>query len=357
MAKERIAISNPEPKFDKELSQSDLTKTLSWYSQNKDLKDAQKYASDYFKKKFKLSVDSTIKSRPSTFGFICRIVTNGGILSEKDQTWFDDEVEKIKQEAKTAKVVVEDTTKVTNTPNIQDRIKEKASECIGELEGQVDDMILSLFKTVPAPYAVMNTLQIKSVHCKHIIEWAKKNRSFYDMLMNGDDKELRDAYSNFSKTYLKKFVSYFDQVILDCGKIGDAAAKTKKPRKRKIKTKDELVSKVKYCVEFDELKLKSINPTEILGATQLFVYNTKNRKLGVYHSEDASGLSIKGNSITGFSETKSVQKTLRKPAEKIAEVMKAGKVALRTTFADIKAVESVLTGRLNADIILLRTVK
>ena len=33
-----------EPKFSVELSQMDMMKTLSWYSQNKDTKDATKWA-------------------------------------------------------------------------------------------------------------------------------------------------------------------------------------------------------------------------------------------------------------------------------------------------------------------------
>lgn len=358
MAKQRIVVTNTEPKFDKELSQSDLSHTLSWYSQNKDLKESHKYALDFLKKKHKISVEaSTIKSRPSTFGFICRIVTNGGILSEKDSKWFDAEIEQIKEETKNVKVVVEDTPKTTVTPNIQDRLRDKASECIGELEGQVDEMIISGFKTIPAPYAVMNTLEIKSVHCRFIKEWAKKNRIFYDIVANTADKETKEAYSNFTKTQLKKFVAYFDQVILDCDKVGDTVKKTKKPRKVKVKTKDQLVSKVKYCAEEPELKLKSISPTEIIGATQLWVYNKKYRKLGVYHAEDAGGFSIKGTMIQGYSESKSIQKTLRKPEVSLPEVMKATKLNLRTFMDDIKTAKSGLTGRINEDTILLRTLK
>ena len=43
-------FAGAEPKFSTELSQIDLSKALSWYAQNKDSKDSQKYASDFFKK-------------------------------------------------------------------------------------------------------------------------------------------------------------------------------------------------------------------------------------------------------------------------------------------------------------------
>ena len=77
----------------------------------------------------------------------------------------------------------------------------------------------------------------------------------------------------------------------------------------------------------------------------------------MYHAEDAGGLSVKGSSIVNFSESKSVQKTLRKPDAMIPEVLKGGKVFLRNVLDGIKAVESKLNGRINADTILLRVMK
>jgi hypothetical protein len=152
-------------------------------------------------------------------------------------------------------------------------------------------------------------------------------------------------------------VAYCDQVILVGAQIAGEAVKTRKPRKRKNKTPEQLLSKLQYCKEFADLKLQSIEPKTILGATQLWVYNTKTRKLGCYISEDASGFSVKGTSLTGYSENKSKQKTLRKPETILPEISTGGKVYLRTALDSIKAVESVLSGRINADILLLRIIK
>ena len=104
-------FAGAEPKFSTELSQIDLSKALSWYSQNKDSKDSQKYAADYFKKKFKISISDATKSKQPTFGFMCRIVSNGGILSQKDQEWFDSEVEDVKKKVSSKNNVEEKTNK------------------------------------------------------------------------------------------------------------------------------------------------------------------------------------------------------------------------------------------------------
>lgn len=351
-----LLFSGSEPKFGIELTQSQLMSTLSWYSQNKDKNDAFKYACEYFKKIHKVDASSVLKNKVSTFGFVCRILVNGGSLPPSNQIWFEGEVDKIKklltQEKPTSVVEVK-----TNVINIQDRIREKANECIGELESCVDEMILCDFKSNTAPYGVMHTLNIKDVQTKYIVEWAKTKRIEFDEVLNTNDSELREGYSNFSKPQLKKMIAYYDQIILDCQKISGEATKSRKPRKRKAKSPDQLVSKMNFMDEFKELKIKSIKPTDIIGAMQLWVYNTKTRKLGVYHAEDAGGLSVKGSTIVNFTESKSVTKKLRKPEVTISDVMNGGKVTLRNLMDTIRAVESGLTGRINSDTILLRTLK
>jgi len=349
-----LAFAGNEPKFAVELSPIDMMKTLSWYSQNKTSKDSQKYANDFFKKKFKIDASSVIKTRPQQIGFVCRIVTNGATLSEGRQKWFDEQINGIREEV--AKVqTTEVIDKVKKGPNIQDRIREKANECIGELEGQIDTLIATKFSANVTPYAAMHTLAIKDVQTRFIIDWAKNKRTEFDEIMTTDDKDLKEGYSNFSKTELKKIVAYCDQVILDCQKVSSTASR--KPRKRKAKSPDQLVAKIKYCQEFAELKLTSVKPSDIIGSMQLWVYNTKTRKLGVYHAEDAGGLSVKGSSILNFAESKSVQKKLRKPEVTLPDVLSGGKVFLRNVIENIRAVESALTGRINADTILLRVTK
>jgi hypothetical protein len=49
-----------------------------------------------------------------------------------------------------------------------------------------------------------------------------------------------------------------------------------------------------------------------------------------------------------------VQKTLRKPAEKLKELMSGGKPAMRKTFKDIKATETKWNGRGNENLVILR---
>lgn len=351
-----VVMYGHEPKFDRELSKIELMSTLNWYTQNKDTKDAVKYANDYFKKNHKLNVDSVIKNYSTTFGFVCRILNNGGSVNEKELIWFNETIIKIKEDLAKPKVdVVVDDKPVQ--PNIQDRIREKASECIGELEGLLDEYILSKFTSNPKPYGIMHTLNIKGVHTNRILEHWKRIRAEYDNALTTEDELIKEGYSNFSKTEIKKIVGFCDSVITDAMKVVSEANKIRKPRQRKQKSPEQLVAKLRFMQLSNELKLESVDPKDIIGALQLWVYNTKSRKLGCYNAEDASGLSVKGSSIISFNESKSIQKKLRKPEVTLPEVLRGGKVYLRTALDEIKAVASTLNGRLNTDTILLRIIK
>lgn len=352
----RARIVNFEPKFSGEITKADISSALSWYSQNKENKDSQKYALEFLKKKHKLDAKPVIRKKSSTFGFVCRLVANGAILPVENQTWLENEVESIRKELSSKKFEVVEEKK-ENVVNIQDRIREKASECIGELEGQIDELILSNFKTNTSPYGLFHSMNVKQVHTRHIVDWSRKRRQQFDEALTSTDKDVKEAWSNFTKPNIKKLVAFCDQVIVDCQKLSGEAAKTRKPRKRKEKSPDQLVAKVKVCEEFKELNLKSIDVKTILGAMQLWVYNTKTRKVGCYHANDAGGFSIKGTTIQNFNETKSIQKKLRKPEVSVPEVLNGGKVMLRNYMDGIRAVESAMNGRLNADTVLLKVVK
>jgi DNA-directed RNA polymerase beta' subunit len=95
----------------------------------------------------------------------------------------------------------------------------------------------------------------------------------------------------------------------------------------------------------------------LIGAQAAVVYNAKTRKIGVYVSKTSAGLSVKGTSIIDFTD-KSFQKTLRKPADQLRE-FKEQNTQKRVTdwFGKIKATETSLNGRMNADIMILKVFK
>jgi hypothetical protein len=125
------------------------------------------------------------------------------------------------------------------------------------------------------------------------------------------------------------------------------------PRKKKPVSQEKLVSKLKYKKEDSSLGIVSLNPIEIVGSKEVWVYNTKTRKIAQYKAVDERGLSVKGASLLNYS-TDSAEKTLRKPVETLAEFKKASKVKLRTFLKDLSTVDIPCNGKLNENHVILR---
>jgi hypothetical protein len=85
------------------------------------------------------------------------------------------------------------------------------------------------------------------------------------------------------------------------------------------------------------------------------LYDTKKRKL-IHVMADAhlGTFSVKGSAIVGFDTMQTVQKTLRKPAEQLKELLAGGKPAARKVFKDIRATETKFNGRGNENLIILK---
>jgi ElaB/YqjD/DUF883 family membrane-anchored ribosome-binding protein len=343
-------LTGGEPTFnDSILEKTTLIQSLNWYSSNRDSKNAKKYINDYLKKNKITSTDNRIDTMPNTFGWLCRMLSRGAKLSPKDMIYFTDKIDFLKHKEKKAKKEV-----IKQTVSIRDRIEEKARECIGELEGCIDEYVHSSFKKSSSPLGVMIEKNMKSVHCIFIVKHFKDIRDDLEFVSKSTNPQLIEGYSNLKKSGIKKLIDYIQSIIDDTQKLIGESKKTRKPRKRKVKTAEQLVGKIKYCKEDKKLGIKSIDPQKIIGAQSLWVYNIKTRKVGCYYADDVSGFGFKGTSVLNYSESKSIAKTVRKPDQVISKIPTEGKVFLRNLIGNIKAKEIKLNGRINADTVLLR---
>ena len=148
---------------------------------------------------------------------------------------------------------------------------------------------------------------------------------------------------------------FLERAVADCASYVQVKKADRQPRPTKQKTPAQLIRKFKYLRKFEELDLTSVSPEKMVNGTEAWLYNTKTRKLiYVIADEVIKTYSIKSNSVIGFDPNKSVQKTLRKPAEQIKEHMKGGKPNNRKQFANIKATEIKYNGRGNEHVVILK---
>jgi hypothetical protein len=266
-------------------------------------------------------------------------------------------------------------------PSIQERIRDQVNLQSEAIEEWLDGWISDPKSFDPKGFNFKEHFQNFGVTQAH----ARKISSYYDFeiqeykeLQNFPSKakiakmdehaqdmlaQLKEGYAHLSKDDVKTILEALGNIQMACQLVVDTSKATRKTRKRKPKSAEKLVEKLKYCKVDNKNSLASINPVEIIYANELWVFNIKTRKIGKYVASnidpqgaqrEGSGLSVKGTTITGFKEAESIQKTLRKPDEKIKEFKEAGKVKLRTFLEDINAVDIKLNGRINADTVLMK---
>jgi len=263
--------------------------------------------------------------------------------------------------AKAEEYVEEQKEKKAEKPKItiQDRMREQCIELMGTWEYKIDCLVdgQDILKEFD-PYNEMrayNVAQIKPAHAKIIKEEFQTQYEEALEVQQWQDEELKEAYSNFDKKIRDNYVAFFEKIMTACDTLINTGKAQRKPRKPKVISREKLVAKLKYQINDSELGLASINPAEIIDATEVWVYNTKNRKLGVYYVDDfQQGLSVKGTTIQLFHESKSVQKTLRKPAEQLKEFKGTAKTKYQKAFDNIKTTDTKLNGRLNDSTIILK---
>lgn len=266
-------------------------------------------------------------------------------------------------------------------PTIQERIRDQSYEMIEDIDEWLETWIVDPKSFDPTGFDFkghFGKLQPSQAH-------ARKMKTFYDGVLNDYDElermptagqlkkmsehdqdqwqQLKEGYAHVKKADIKKFRTAIEELTAALDFIIDQAKATRKPRKAKPKSASKLAEKLKYAKTDEKYKLASIDPSLIVGANELWVFNVKTRKLGKYVAKnidpkglgrEGAGLSIKGTTIIGFNEEESIQKTVRKPDEVLKQFKTAGKVKLRTFLDDINSVDTKLNGRCNPDTVLLR---
>ena len=274
--------------------------------------------------------------------------------------WLEEQINKVIAEGKDDYEEPEevDTTKpVVVQPSIQDRLRETAFRMTEEIENALESFSQDPEAFDPKAFKILNLLksqQAKAAHARVIRDIYQRQYDEYLELQEGKCDQLKEGYSHLSKAQIKKITGFYHDIVGACEMLMQEAKVNKKPRAKKAVPAEKVVAKLKYMKSDQANKLVSINPADIIGAKELWVYNTKTRKLGKYIAGEFSELGVKGTTITGYDEIKSVQKTLRKPEEQLKAFKDAGKVALRKFLDEIKAVDIKLNGRINEETILLK---
>jgi hypothetical protein len=274
--------------------------------------------------------------------------------------WLANQISKVIEEGKADidEEAVAEVKAAAPQISIQERVKEAAYKMTEELEDAIEGFQKDPENFDPKAFKVLNLLKgkdVKAAHARLIKGLYSKDLAELEELASGNaDEQLREGYSHRSKKQIKNLIAFYQEIMSACDMLAQEAKVNRAPRAKKAQPKEKVVPKLKYKKTDEPLKLVSINPTDIIGSKELWIFNTKTRKLGKYVASEYMELGVKGTTITGFNENTSVQKTLRKPVEQLKAFKDSGKVQLRKFLDDINAVDTKMNGRINEETILLR---
>ena len=246
-------------------------------------------------------------------------------------------------------------------PSIQERLREASGAMSEELDAAIDSWIMDPEAFNPKEIKIINLLKgkgAKAAHSRMIKGYFQRNFNELNELASGQaDEQLREAYKHNSRKNVKKLIEFYEAIMSACDQIAAEQKVLKKPRAKKVKPAEDLVKKLKFKLSDDKLSITSVPTAGLIGAQAAIVYNTKTRKIGMYIASSSEGLNVKGASIINFTE-KSFQKTLRKPDVQLKEFKEQNtQKRVETWFSKIKSTETILNGRVNAELILLKIFK
>ena len=339
---------------------SSFSNAFGWYNYFYGKKDAKDFIASYLDAHNRTKDARRIRTLPDsqvrlTTGWLCRMVTMGLELTDQEQIKLDNLILELlaeKQAEPTEAVEVKPAG-----PTIQDRLKEKASECAGEIEGLFDDFVAAGAKMSAQfqPITIIRGHNVAPQLIHQIQQIWKNHLTELEAVVAGKDAQLVEGYGYLTKTQLKQLVKFAEQVITDCNNYVQIKKVERKPRAKKAVSAEKVTAKFKYLKTFPDLKLVSEPAVKLVDATEAWLYDTVKRKLiHVVGDTHRGNFTVKSSAVIGFDTGASSQKTLRKPAETLKALLAAGKPATRKIFKELSTTETQWNGRGNDNLIILK---
>jgi hypothetical protein len=340
-----------EPEFKGLLTDSQLGKALNWYNAMTSVSECKEYTRDYLK-----SVKRDIEAKqimkvsdqtfPSTIGSLSRLMSRGCKLSDSSMSFFES---KLKESL--SRIVETDKPEVAvEKVSIQDRMKERTNDIIGDIEEIIDS------GTEFSLYEHLQKNQIPAMYASKIVEHYRPWLEELCEAHEGKCDQLKEAYKHLTKKQLEARVLFINSLIEDAERYGDVTKKLRAPRKPRAVSAEKKLKNFIYMKESNEYKIASISPDKVIGAQELWTFNTKYKLLTVFRARGHAGLDVKRTTIIGYDESTTMTKRCgRKPEYFVDKVLNGGKLVLRKIMDEAKG-DAPLAARINEHTILLKVV-
>lgn len=330
------------------LTQLEYVKAGTWYNTMYTTNDSREYLDTYLLAAGREDEAERLRRVSDKWfntytGWIARLLTFGVVLPEPAYTmkWFNQSIKNMLTYSKKVEdEPIEAGEKDVKAPSIQERVRNKASEILGDLEEIVDekDMLWS-------PYAWLTDNNVAPMYAVKIIDAYRPVMDEIQGALSGKDLDLKHAYRRYSKPQLREMQAFYAGIVVDTEKYISNKKKAKPERAKRPPSLEKKLKGFKFEQENLEYKLVSIPIKKLISAEEAWAFNSKYKTLTRFKADGPNGLDIKGTGIIKFDENETFTVSLgRKAPEVLNQIMTAGKVAAR------KIPDSIKTKYSNRDI-------
>lgn len=315
---------------------------FNWYSGNHDVKAARPWVTEYMRNHGYTDEQIAHYERSETWQSsitmcaIARLINQGCKLEGEHENFLRDRIALVLK-----KTVIPTVVEFTQ-PSIDTSV--------------VDSLLDAFYKN---DYKMVKGLDVhqalvgagvKGYHASHLIRHLKP------ILKELDDP---DASSHLTKRQIERyreFGSFLIEQFRTYDKEAPSQKQSRKPRKRKHKTAEQLVKKAKYKSEDKTLGLVGKTPEQIVGARFAWLFNTRYMKLSKCVAPEGQQLSFKGSTIQNLDEKLSKAKRISK-IPKLKEILDTTRARAEKLFAEYRGTEQYAPGRLTEDTLIVRVDK
>jgi hypothetical protein len=364
--------TEPSWKIGQVPTQSERAKALTWYNVLTDRHELYEFATLWLERKGHRDVIAEIKSLPNQQKYVLKYLPRTacalarmedlGACVEADEfilTKFRESVEMMRRdhlgdavddeaEVAPAPVDPQEAAETAQADAFQSRIRARVVGVKDHLEDKLIDGlyvgfdVYEFLKANNYPIALATKLEQRLQPIAEDYEFAIRTG---------------EGFGNIPKKVLKDKMGFVSRAIDDLRRYASNEKKLKAPRKKKPVSIEKKLRDFRYKKEDADLKVASVNPADVIGARELWHYDTRGNTITVLRSE--KGLDVHRTTITGWDPDSSfTKKGGRRPDKWIERARSDGKASLRRLMDDIN--KDALTqprDRINDNTLLLRVIK
>ena len=297
----------------------------------------------------------------STLGSLVRIHSMGAPIPESYVNFINKQIDTVVSFGKiniesTVEEVVSDAPAVKKK-NPSELLREKTLGVLGEIEGFIDEHLDGSLDKNFSLYTHLKGIDAAAQTARDIAKAYREMEAELTELIVEKTEDLVEGYSHLTLSQQKKLLKLVSGFISDSEKFVLSKKATRKPRAKRATPATKQAEKVIYQKESTDYKITSTSPAHIVGATEVYLFNTKTRVLKYLVTDKREGFIISGTSIKNYDKELSFKKKLRKPEETIDSINKVTRIRALKAFKALKTAETPTDARINADTIILKVNK